>query len=343
MIGEELLEPSQRLQQRGFFVPGELDQEQRVRRASDEALDGRAEGWNLPREVEHRAIDQLDRRRAELDDEPGHVHRVVEALEVADGADLVLRNRVQLQLDAGEEAECPFRADQQLRQVLPRLAQRVEVVAADLAQQLGDAKRNLLGVVGVESAHCAGQFREPSGPRCQIVGELAEDDARSVREHRLHLEHVVDHDPVLDRSRAGGVVPRHPADGGVRGRGDVDGKVPAASLELPIQLVEDDSGLHERSAGCFVDLQHLVHVTAGVAYHRLAQRLPVLRAAATSGDDGKSLLAGQGDGRLDIFDVLGQRNADGLDLVDGCVCRVAPAIEGAEEDVAAHHLTEARG
>ena len=238
---------------------------------------------------------------------------------MADGADLVLWDPVELQLDAGEEAKRPFRADQQLCQVLPRFAQRIEVVAADLAQQLGDAKRDLLGVVGVEGAHRLRQLREPSGLRCQIVGELAEDDARSVREHGLHFEHVVDHDAVLDRSGAGGVVAGHSADRGICGGGDVDGEVPASAFQLPVQLVENDSGLHEGSAGGLVDLQHLVHVAAGVEDERLAQRLSVLRAAAAPRDDGKSLFASERDGRFDVLGVLRQRNADGLDLVDGRV------------------------
>ena len=307
------------------------------------ALEGRAEHRQLPGQVQHGAIDQLHGRRRQLDDEARHLHRVLEASEMADPAHLVLGEAVQLELDPGEEAERPFRADHQLGEVLPGLAQRLEVVAAHLAQELRDPQRNLLGVVRVERAHGPCDLRQPRRRAAQVGRDLAEGDARAVGQHRLHLEDVVDHDPVLDRPRARRVVARHSTDGGVgRGR-DVHRVVPAGALQLAIQLVEHDAGLHRRGPRGGVDLQHLVHVATGVHHQRLAQGLSVLRASAAARDDREAFFAGDGDGGFDILDAFRKGHSDGLDLVDGRVRRVAATVEGVEEDVAAQRLPQARG
>ena len=246
------------------------------------------------------------------------------------------------ELDAREESQRPFRPHHQLGEVLLRLTERIDVVTAHLAQQPGNAARDLFGIVRMERPHRGRDLREPARRAGKVGRDLAEGEAGSVGEDRLHLEHVVDHDPVLDRSRSRRVVPGHAADGGVRGGGDVDGKLPAGRLELPVQLVEDDARLHDGGSRLGVDLQHGVHVAAGVQHHGAPERLAVLRAAAASGDDGKSLLAGQRDGRLDVLGAFRQRHADGLDLVDGCVGRVAASAERIEEDVAAHRPAQPR-
>ena len=49
-------------------VAGELDEQHRVRLAADEAVDDRAEHRDVARQLDHRAVDQLDRARAQLDD-----------------------------------------------------------------------------------------------------------------------------------------------------------------------------------------------------------------------------------------------------------------------------------
>src|SRR5205085_4263771 len=105
-------------------------------------------------------------------------HRIVEAIEMADGAELVTRNAAQLELDAREEAERSFRADQQLGQVLSPLAQRIEVVAPHPAQELWHAQSDLFGIVGVERAHGLRQLRELPGRAAQVIRQLAEHDAR---------------------------------------------------------------------------------------------------------------------------------------------------------------------
>ncbi len=77
----ERLEPPQVLRR---VVAGEFGQQQRGRFPLNEALDNRAEHRDVARQIDHRAVDQLDRAGTELDDPPGCGHRAVEAREMAD-------------------------------------------------------------------------------------------------------------------------------------------------------------------------------------------------------------------------------------------------------------------
>ena len=71
----------------------ELDQQDGLGIADQGALDDRPEGGIGARQLDHGAIDQLDRRGPELDDVLGAVHRLVEAREVHDAQGLVLGQR----------------------------------------------------------------------------------------------------------------------------------------------------------------------------------------------------------------------------------------------------------
>ena len=102
---DELLEAAQIVV---GVVAGEFGEEDRLRLALDEAVDGRAEHRVVARQLDHRAVDQLDRRRAQLDDVLGRVHRLVEAREMADAEDPVRRDRLEVELDLGEEGEGAF-------------------------------------------------------------------------------------------------------------------------------------------------------------------------------------------------------------------------------------------
>ena len=55
----------------GFVLTGEFDQQQRIGLALDEALDGGAENRDVAGELDHGAVDQLDRARLQIDDRLG--------------------------------------------------------------------------------------------------------------------------------------------------------------------------------------------------------------------------------------------------------------------------------
>ena len=65
----------------------------RIGIADDAALYGAAKRHVLPRKADHRAIDQLDRDRTELDDVLCRIHGSIEPREMTDAEHAVLRQR----------------------------------------------------------------------------------------------------------------------------------------------------------------------------------------------------------------------------------------------------------
>ena len=141
-IGHQLAQTAQLSDLRLWLVAGELDQQESIRRAAHEALDQGPVRGDLAAELEDGAIDQLDRRRPELDDRFGRGHGVIEGREVADAEHPMPRQRLQLQQQAAEEGKRAFRADQELRHVVPGRLDAIEIVAADPAQNFGKSGRD---------------------------------------------------------------------------------------------------------------------------------------------------------------------------------------------------------
>ena len=157
-----------------MILAGKLHKQQRGGPASDDAIDRRTECRNGVRQVEHGAVQQFHRGRAEFHDVARHFHGVIKSIKMADGLDLMLGNAVQLEFDFCEESERTFRADKDFRQVQRRAAHHEEVVAANLTHQPGDAELDLLRVVAVERAQRRSQFRKASRLRIPVLGNFAE-------------------------------------------------------------------------------------------------------------------------------------------------------------------------
>ena len=137
-IAHQLAQRLQTAQIVGRVVAGKFGQQHRGRLALHEPVDHGAEHRDVARQFDHRAVDQLDGARAQLDDPPGRSHRAVEAREMADAEDPVRRDRLQFELDLVEEGEGALGADQEARHVVAarRSIDAVDVVAADPAQHL---------------------------------------------------------------------------------------------------------------------------------------------------------------------------------------------------------------
>ena len=127
--------------------------------AAHEGLDGRAEHVDVAGELDHGAVDQLDRDRLELDDVLGRIHGVVEAGEMAGADGAAAEQRPQLELDAGGKAERAFGADQDMGEIVRRRVgrERIEIVAADPALHLGKARRDLVGFALADGEHVLGE------------------------------------------------------------------------------------------------------------------------------------------------------------------------------------------
>jgi hypothetical protein len=115
--------------------------------AAHDRIDRGPEHRDLARQTQHRAIDQLDRDRSELDDVLRGVHRLNETAEVAGADRAPAEQRRKFQLDAGGESQRAFGADENMRQVEIVAAgqQRVEIVAADPSLDLRETRFDLVG------------------------------------------------------------------------------------------------------------------------------------------------------------------------------------------------------
>src|SRR5207253_7250377 len=129
----------------------ELHQEYRGGFTDNGRLDDRAKCGVRPGELDHGSVDQLDRDGSKLDDVLRRFHCGVERREIHDTERLVLRERSELQLKAGEISERAFRADQQMREIYRSIAsvrahalriEHVEFVAADATQQRRELVRD---------------------------------------------------------------------------------------------------------------------------------------------------------------------------------------------------------
>ena len=96
-------------------VAGELDQQDRSGSPFTKRLDHRRERRVGARQLDHRAVHELHRARASASRCAARLHRLVEAREVATPSALWLGHRRQLEVDALEQRERAFAADQQAR------------------------------------------------------------------------------------------------------------------------------------------------------------------------------------------------------------------------------------
>ena len=210
----------------------------------------------------------------------GRVHGLVKAAEVTDAERLVADHRPQLQLDLGGEGEGAFRADQQMRHVVGRIArhQRIEIVAADAALYFWKPRRDLVGLAGSEIEHVAkqGAGAVPGFEIGEIARHLAEAAQSAVGEGGLHRQRVVAHGAVAQAAAAAGIVAGHAANGGARGRGNVDRKPQAVLFELAVEIVEHDARLDHAGPVLDVERQDPVQMLGEIDHQPVIDGLAAL-------------------------------------------------------------------
>ena len=162
-IGHQLAELLQPMQVFGLVFLGEFHDQQRIGIAAHGRVDDRPEHRDVAAERDHGAVDQFDGDRPQLHQMLRRVHRLVEAAEMADTEHLVADHRPQLELDLRGEGQRALGADQEMRQVVRRIArhQRIEIVAADAALHLWKPLRYLGGLALAEIEHVPKQ-RQPA-------------------------------------------------------------------------------------------------------------------------------------------------------------------------------------
>ena len=223
--------------------------------------------------------------------------------------------------------------------------QRVDVVAADAAQQLGETRRYLVGLALAQRPHPPHQclIARRSADPFEVRRRFREAHPLAVGQHGVDGADIVDHVAVADRPRAAAVVARHAADGGARSRRWIDREEQAVGLEDGVQPVEHDAGFDRHPPGVGVDFEDIFEIPGGVEHQRLAHRLTALGGAAAARQDRHAFLGRDGDGARDVVRALRDDDADGLDLVDRGVGAVAPAAEAVEQHLALDLLAKPGG
>ena len=191
--------------------------------------------------------------------------------------------------------------------------------------------------------------RNSASPLCgrihlrQIPRHLAEMQARAVRQRRVHRQRVVAHGAVAQRTAAAGIVAGHAADGGARGGGDVDRKPQPVFFELAVEVVEHDAGLDHAGAVFDVEREEAIQVFGEVDDNSLVDGLAALRRPAAARGDDQALVPGNRKRPQRLVHGPGNHHAEGQNLVERGIGRVAAAVEGVEENIARRLAGKARG
>jgi hypothetical protein len=156
-----------------------------------------------------------------------------------------------------------------------------------------------------------------------------EPEGVAARQPCFDPEDVVHHIPVTDRARAAGVVAGHPADGGLRRSGHIDGKPQAMRLQQRVEPVEDNAGLHDDFACLRVELDDVVEVLRVVDDQCRADGLPALGRPGSARQDGR-LLPPRSERHARRILAPWHDHAHRLDLIDRGIGAVAPARESVE-------------
>src|SRR5262249_40888479 len=137
---------------------------------------------------------------------------------------------------------------------------RIEVIAADAAQNAREAAVDLVGVVDRDLPHAPVQGAEEGVFILALPVGGAEVIRRAVAQEHGQLADMVDGFAVDDGMRAGGVVADHAAEVGPAGGGDVGAELQVVRSEGAVELIENDAGLHADRAAGRVDVENLVEV-----------------------------------------------------------------------------------
>ena len=292
----------------------------------------------------------------------GRVHAFVEGREMAHAQHLVLGKGLQIQVQFGRKGEGAFRADQKMRQVgvgllavqrrlgpgaLGRAAghQGIDVVAADPAHQVGEGLADVVALAPADIQKLGDHvlLRGVQLGRGLVVRHFAEAHGAAVHGYGVDGAHVVAHGAVDDGARAAGVVARHAAQGGARRGRDVDGKPQAVGLEIGVQVIEHQTRFDQGLAPRGIEVENLVQMFRQIDDQGFADRLAALRGAAAARQNRHAGVAGDGDDRFHVLGVLGHDDAQGFDLIDRGVRRIAPARERIEQDLALDRGLQAAG
>ena len=208
--------------------------------------------------------------------------------------------------------------------------QRVEIIAADAALHLGEARGDFVGFTRADGEQVLGKRPQRRRHVIEVATDTAEMRQRAVCQHGLDREHVVAHGAVAQRAPAAGIVAGHAADGGARGGGNIDREPQPVRLELAIESVEHNPGLDRAARALEVEIEDAGEVFGTVHHQRFADGLPGLRGSAAARQHADAFGAGKPNRPFGFLDGAGGDHADRHDLVMRGVGGVAAAAEAVE-------------
>ena len=300
------------------------------------------------RQLEHRAVQQLDGGGAELEPVAGRGDRGRDRVEVPDRERLGLGQRDQADGRLGDRDERALRADHEAGEVERRVAgEAVEAVAAGLAPVAGVAGRDRLAVVAQDRVDPAVERRLERAParpaRALGLRDRPEPGARAVGEHHLERVHVVDGLAVDDRLAPRGVVADHAADRRPVGRRGVRAEPEAVRASGAVEVLLHDPRPDAHAPGLGIEVRDRVHVAGGVEHDPAgADRLARQARPGAAADDGDLVAAGGDDRRGDVVGVAGEGHEQRLGRVHARVAGEQVAGVGVVADLAAQLAPQRR-
>ena len=123
------------------------------------------------------------------------------------------------------------------------------------------------------------------------------------------------------------------ADIGAAGGGRVGREVEAEGLELGVELVAHQAGLHPGPLLAFVHFQQLVHVFGEIQYEGMPHGLTGQAGAAAAWKQCHLVVAGNTNGLQDIFRISRKHDRHGPDLVNAGVGSVKAETGIVAEDI----------
>ncbi len=226
----------------------------------------------------------------------------------------------ELDRGSGDDAERPFGAGEEFRDVEAVLGQQVlERVSRDLAREPAELRADRAEVPGDELA----QFGEVVAPEGEEASPAVDD---------LQLDDVVRHASVAERAWAAGVVADHAADGAAARCRRIRAETQPVGACGDLQLVLDDARVDDRGLGLGVDRVDAVQVFGGVDDQPWADGIAGARGTRTSCRDGDLVLQSPAHGLDEFLASLRPDDAARLDSVEGPVRGVQGAGEGGRID-----------
>src|SRR5690625_1872099 len=252
----------------------------------------------------------------------------------------MFRNGEEPELGFQDERQRPFGAADELRQVERFAAgELVEVVAADAAHDLREARLDLRFVLGASAVHGQVDDGEPVTPRPLLLraerNQFPEPVDAAVSEQHLHRQHLVDRAAVLYRAGTGGGVGDHAADVRAVGGGYVRGELQPVRRQVSVQLVTHHARFHPNPALLDVQLEDAGQVLRHVDNEGRPDGLAGQAGAAAARQDRHAVRGCDLHGPPYVFGVQRQDHAVGDYLVTARVSRVDRARTGIEMHLAA--------